>query len=1441
LKRLSIKLLSLVVLAMPLIAGTTVTARPLPNFNAQSIAAPAPDLALSAKLQQSARASGLSAPIANLHVDERLGVPNLITFVAPKAATAAAMAFAAKNTPEQAARTHLKSVANLYQISADGIDAAPLKYVDSAFQGGYLVAFDHQLNGIEIFRESVAVLMNANMQPLAIRGQLGPTQSGEAILAKKADKNAASAAASGYSSVSSNVFQLSPQQAIAAAMGDYGFTGAIGLAIYETNTGKQTPEYRATGSGSVNLVNNPYRTFNMPLGMVSEERARMGDDARVKQVWFRVGQELVAAYYIELDMSDSPFGQAVVYSYVIAADDGRMLFRNNLTSDVAFSYRLWAEKGGINLPYPGPNGRGSTPHPTGKNDGFQPPYIAPNDITLQNGPISTNDPWLLADATKTIGNNVEAWANRLAPTALPPSTVVPADLFEVGLDECNIASTAIGDFHACTSGPNAFLYTYDLTKGPVVSRAQSVASVVNMFYVVNWLHDWYYDAGFKEVHGNAQTSNYERGGLGNDSIRAQGQDIAGFDNANMSTPADGGRPRMRMYIFKGKGGAAVISDPTLRRVSAGASFGPTGFDLNGTLTLGDDGVAPGGDACTAFPTPLTGLIVLVDRGTCSFKTKTRNAQLAGAVGIVIANNVDGNPIALGEDTAITDAITIPALMVTLADGVALKARLKAETVRINLVRVLGVDRDGTLDNSVIAHEWGHYISNRLIGNANGIGTNQAGGLGEGWADFHAQLMAVKAEDAQVASNANFGGVYNTVAAYDEDGPQIPGLTLSQAHYSGFRRYPSSIDMAKNPLTLKHIETGVPLPSVPVPLFAGNNAEVHNTGEVWSAMLWGCYASMLRDTARLTFDQAQERMKRYIVASYKLTPNDPTIIEARDALFAAIGANDQNDLKGCREAFAVRGAGVFARVGPRTSPTNEGVVESFFAVVPANFPGLVQLTQSTQTVLEGNAAVVTVSRTDGSFGEVSVSYATSSGTAIAGVDYTEATGTVTWANGDTTNKTFTVLTTADTVAEAPETFTVTLSNPVNATLGGPLKQVVSLVDPGVFPENCAIPAGWTKPTAATAGWIVATDTRYDGLCSLKSAPIGNSAKSQIQFSGNFKAGNVTFARRVSSENGFDCLRFLIDGAEQAINGGCADVGGIGASGEVPWGLVNVPISAGAHTLVWSYEKDAGAIEGADAAWIDAVSLPIAAATAPAANYSDMWWAGSAENGWGMSIQQHSNGVQFNALYVYDAAGQPRWYVMPGGAWNADFTAYTGALYQPSSAPFTNYNKAQFVVGASVGSATITFTGTGSATLAYTISGVTGSKAIQRQSFSGGTAPFNVGDLWWFGSAEDGWGINFAQQAGTIFGVWYTYGADGKNTWFVLPGGTWTANAYAGPLYSTIGSPWLGTAYNPSMLQVNAVGTLSINFSSANAATMTYTFNAGAYNGTTQTKAIVRQTF
>ena len=152
-------------------------------------------------------------------------------------------------------------------------------------------------------------------------------------------------------------------------------------------------------------------------------------------------------------------------------------------------------------------------------------------------------------------------------------------------------------------------------------------------------------------------------------------------------------------------------------------------------------------------------------------------------------------------------------------------------------------------------------------------------------------------------------------------------------------------------------------------------------------------------------------------------------------------------------------------------------------------------------------------------------------------------------------------------------------------------------PEPFPTNCVVPAGWTTPPAAFAGWSVATDRKRTGTCSLKSNPMpstgvdGNFNRAQIQITGAYDAGTISFYYNVSSEASFDCLRFMVDGNPRAELGSCAGNGGSGASGNIStWTLVSIPITAGPHIFTWSYEKDFTIEDGADAAWIDDVVLP-----------------------------------------------------------------------------------------------------------------------------------------------------------------------------------------------------------------------------------------------------------
>jgi hypothetical protein len=110
-------------------------------------------------------------------------------------------------------------------------------------------------------------------------------------------------------------------------------------------------------------------------------------------------------------------------------------------------------------------------------------------------------------------------------------------------------------------------------------------------------------------------------------------------------------------------------------------------------------------------------------------------------------------------------------------------------------------------------------------------------------------------------------------------------------------------------------------------------------------------------------------------------------------------------------------------------------------------GTFQFTASNYPVNENDGTVVlTVTRTGGSSGAVSVSYATANGTATAGSDYSAASSTLSWANGDTANKTITVPILNDSTPESSETFTVALSNPTGgATLGGIASVTVTIID------------------------------------------------------------------------------------------------------------------------------------------------------------------------------------------------------------------------------------------------------------------------------------------------------------------------------------------------------------------------------------------------------------
>ena len=119
-------------------------------------------------------------------------------------------------------------------------------------------------------------------------------------------------------------------------------------------------------------------------------------------------------------------------------------------------------------------------------------------------------------------------------------------------------------------------------------------------------------------------------------------------------------------------------------------------------------------------------------------------------------------------------------------------------------------------------------------------------------------------------------------------------------------------------------------------------------------------------------------------------------------------------------------------------------------------GALELAQAAYEAGEGSGMLtVTVRRVDADEGAVAVRIATEPGTATAGADFTAVDGTLSWADGDGADKTFTVPLLADAAIEPDETFTVRLTAPTGgAVLGSPAAATVTLHDDDLPPGPCA---------------------------------------------------------------------------------------------------------------------------------------------------------------------------------------------------------------------------------------------------------------------------------------------------------------------------------------------------------------------------------------------------
>ncbi|WP_435021785.1 Calx-beta domain-containing protein [Tundrisphaera sp. TA3] len=199
-------------------------------------------------------------------------------------------------------------------------------------------------------------------------------------------------------------------------------------------------------------------------------------------------------------------------------------------------------------------------------------------------------------------------------------------------------------------------------------------------------------------------------------------------------------------------------------------------------------------------------------------------------------------------------------------------------------------------------------------------------------------------------------------------------------------------------------------------------------------------------------------------------------------------------------------------------------QAFLSLAPS--PGTIQFESATYSMTESRMATITVTRTGGTVGTVSVGYATSDGTALAGSDYLAKTGTITFEDGDATPQTFTISPISNLTVEPIETFSITLSGIDGATLGATSSTVVTIIDSNTAGIDVNASLGLTTTEAG--------GTARFGLF-LKSRPTANVTITLT--SSNPAEGTVSPTTVTFTPNEFNTPKYVtITGVDDALADG-----------------------------------------------------------------------------------------------------------------------------------------------------------------------------------------------------------------------------------------------------------------------------------------------------------------
>lgn len=372
---------------------------------------------------------------------------------------------------------------------------------------------------------------------------------------------------------------------------------------------------------------------------------------------------------------------------------------------------------------------------------------------------------------------------------------------------------------------------------------------------------------------------------------------------------------MQMYLWSAQGPPGEVLTINNGPLAGGyegigANFGapipttPLTADLALVIDNNSGASTDPNDACDAITNggDLNGKIVVIRRGECQFGFKALAAENQGAVAVIIVNNEPGAPFAMAPGD-VGGSVTIPSLMVNQTDGEALITALDGgATINGTILDAGPYNIDGTLDNGIIAHEYGHGISNRLTGgafNTGCLGNDEQ--MGEGWSDYFGLILTMKEGDTP--------GQRRGIGTF-AIGQPIDG--------NGIRPAPYSTDFSINPFTYA----------------ATNNqgiSQPHGIGFVWATMLWDLTWALIDEYG---FDPdiyegtgGNNIALQLVVDALKLQPCNPGFVTGRDAILQADElANDGVNRCLIWNVFANRGLGLSASQGSSNNRFDQ--VEAF---------------------------------------------------------------------------------------------------------------------------------------------------------------------------------------------------------------------------------------------------------------------------------------------------------------------------------------------------------------------------------------------------------------------------------------------------------------------------------------------------------------------------------